>query len=127
MRLRWRNARVVSCGLVAIALLAVGAWWHLRERATAFDHAAWSTGDSAGATVRLRMADGLVASHALQGKSRSEVRAMLGPPSTGGYFRGQGDAYWLGPERGYVSIDSEWLVVHFDANDHVDAATIRRD
>jgi hypothetical protein len=31
------------------------------------------------------------------------------PPSE--YFREYDYVYWLGPERGFVSIDSEWLVV----------------
>jgi outer membrane protein assembly factor BamE (lipoprotein component of BamABCDE complex) len=60
------------------------------------------------------MADGLLRSEVLSGKSRSEVEALLGPPTVTDKFMGSGLVYWLGPERGFIRIDSEWLTLHVD-------------
>jgi len=35
--------------------------------------------------------------------------------------------YWLGAERGFIRIDSEWLVVNFDKNNRVSDALMVRD
>jgi hypothetical protein len=57
------------------------------------------------------MADRLVASEVLLGKTRAELVAMLGKPTETGYFGEADMVYWLGPERGFFSIDSEWLTI----------------
>jgi hypothetical protein len=60
------------------------------------------------------MADGLVRSGVLLGKTRGEIESMLGPAPKTDYFRDFDLVYWLGPERGFIGIDSEWLVIRLD-------------
>lgn len=52
---------------------------------------------------------------------------MLGPPSDVGYFRTYDLVYWLGLERGFMRIDSEWLVVRLDATGTATEARIVND
>jgi hypothetical protein len=73
------------------------------------------------------MADGLLRSEVLLGKSRSEIEAMFGPPTSTDKFRDSGLVYWLGPERGFISIDSEWLTLNFDQAGKVRDARIVTD
>jgi hypothetical protein len=61
------------------------------------------------------LVDDLLRSHELRGRSRSEVVALLGEPPKTDYFREYDLVYWLGPERGFISIDSEWLVMRLDS------------
>lgn len=61
---------------------------------------------------RLRMADGLIESGILLEKTTSEIESLLGPQTKTEYFRKQYNlVYWLGPERSFISIDGEWLVI----------------
>lgn len=60
------------------------------------------------------MVDALLARQELRGRTRPEVVALLGEPDRTDYFRGYDLVYWLGPERGLMSIDSEWLVIRLD-------------
>lgn len=91
----------------------------------AFDKAVWS--DRSQEAARLAMADRIVARRLLDGKSRAEVTAMLGDQKEPGFFTDWDLVYWLGTERGFVGIDSEWLVVRFDANGRVAEYQIVRD
>lgn len=52
---------------------------------------------------------------------------MLGKPPATDYFSDWDLVYWLGPERGFLSIDSEWLVVKLDQNEVVTDFKIVRD
>jgi hypothetical protein len=54
------------------------------------------------------------------------LEALLGVPPPTPYFREYDYVYWLGPERGLFSIDSEWLVVKLQ-NDVVVAAEVVTD
>jgi hypothetical protein len=91
----------------------------------AFDQAVWL--DQKQEAARLEMADRIVARRMLDGKTRPEVVAMLGEPPKTIYFSDWNLVYRLGDERGYSSIDSEWLVVRFDADDRVSEYQIVRD
>jgi hypothetical protein len=73
------------------------------------------------------MADALVASRALIGLKRVEVVAMLGEPPPTEYFRGWHLVYNLGAERGFMAIDSEWLVLRLDQTGVVSEAKIADD
>jgi hypothetical protein len=73
------------------------------------------------------MADGLVASGELIGRTRDEVLSKLGAPTDTGKFAGDGLVYWLGPERSSISVDSEWLVVRIGADGKVSEVDIRSD
>jgi len=104
-----------------------------RRRRLPFDSAAWKTslsvlgdmGDTA--PIRLRMVDDLLRRQALVGKSREELTALLGTPPKTNYFQDYQLVYWLGPERGFMSIDSEWLAVRLGSDDRVSEARIVRD
>ena len=76
---------------------------------------------------RHRMADGLILRNALVGLTRKEVVAKLGEPPPESFLVGWSMTYWLGNERGFFSIDSEWLTVRFDVSGHVAEAAIVRD
>jgi outer membrane protein assembly factor BamE (lipoprotein component of BamABCDE complex) len=65
------------------------------------------------------MADRLVTRGTLLGKTREEVVELLGAPPSTEYFANWDLVYWLGPERGFIRIDSEWLVFQLDANGRV--------
>jgi hypothetical protein len=76
--------------------------------------------------IRIRMVDDLFHRHKLVGMARKQVIQILGP-SDGGDTKGQSFGYWLGPERGFISIDSKTLAVEFDAKNRVKKAFIWRD
>lgn len=66
--------------------------------------------------IRIRMVDDLLNKNELIGMSKSGVNDLLGIPPKTGYFSNYDYVYWLGPERGFMSIDSEWLVIKFENN-----------
>jgi len=79
---------------------------------TAFDSSRWKAENRRGAEgVRVRMVDDLLRRRRLVGMKRAELESLLGSPPPTPYFRDYDYVYWLGPERGLFSIDSEWLVV----------------
>lgn len=65
---------------------------------------------------RTRIVDDLLANHELVGMTEEEILALLGDcDNESGYFQqAQRLVYWLGPERGLMSIDSEWLILDFN-------------
>ena len=88
---------------------------------TSFNSSAWQ--DSARVfsqdPVRIRMVGDLLKRHSLDEMTRAEVVALLGEPDDTPYFRDWDMVYWLGPERGLISIDSEWLVLRLDEHQQV--------
>ena len=81
-----------------------------------FDASRWRTAtDDAGSKwpVRLGMADDLVNSGLLRGKTKAEIETLLGPRTDTDKFQSWDLVYYLGPERDWLSLDSEWLVVKF--------------
>src|SRR5687767_433299 len=112
-----RRRRNIALLVSASIVVGVGVWalWPVGR---AFDPSAWNDENQVKDGVRQAMADRIIARRTLSGKTRADVVAMLGePPKTG--VSDWDLRYWLGPERGFMSIDSEWLVVRFDANDRV--------
>jgi hypothetical protein len=65
------------------------------------------------------MVDDLIASHQLKGRTRAEIVALLDEPRRTVYFQDYDLVYWLGPERAWISIDSEWLVFRLDPTGRV--------
>ena len=65
-------------------------------------------------TPRQKMLGDAVA--ALPGKTKSEIESLLGPSLETPYFAdtGRDMIYILGPERGYLAIDSDWLLIWLD-------------
>lgn len=123
-RIRWRFAIVVILILVIAGLLFVRAVWYPGR---AFDAAKWNDDTQIERGVRLAMADRLVARRTLIGKIRSEVVSLLGEPPPTGYFASWDMVYHLGPERGFMSVDSEWLVLKMGAEARVIECRIVRD
>ena len=51
----------------------------------------------------------------LHGMTKKEIISLLGDETQDAYFKEDNNmVYWLGPERGLISIDSEWLVIVFE-------------
>ena len=73
------------------------------------------------------MADDLVNSQQLVGLTRQEVVALLGEPPKTEYFKEFDLVYYLGPERGFTGIDSEWLVLKLGPEARITRATIALD
>ena len=73
------------------------------------------------------MVDDLLARRPLVGETRAAVVALLGEPAPTPYFRHYDLVYWLGPERGLMSIDSEWLVMRLDPRGRVSEARVVTD
>ena len=55
------------------------------------------------------------------------VVAVLGEPTRTDYFKEFDFVYWLGPERGLISVDSEWLVIKLDPSGRVSQAQVVTD
>ena len=115
----------VAFALTAVALFAGGSWFVFRP-GRHFDPSLWGNSHTP-ASVRLRMADDLVDNKKLIGLMRQEVVARLGEPPKTEYFKEFDLVYYLGPERGFMSIDSEWLVMKLGPDGRVVRATIARD
>ena len=60
---------------------------------------------------RTAIVDNLLEEHELVGMTEADVIALLGEPNNDyGYFNADDRyVYYMGPERGLISIDSEWL------------------
>jgi len=79
---------------------------------------------------RLKMIDSLMEQKLLDGLTREEVIQLLGPPDSDNWAAATNPdkiTYYLGPERGFISIDSEMLSINFDENDRVKEYRIWRD
>jgi hypothetical protein len=128
-----RNFKILGWTVLAAAVIAGGimGYSHLTTRPTAFDRQAWLDGARGALSQdapRLRMADGLLRDGRLIGLTRAQVDALLGPQNTTGNFRPEYEyVYWLGAERGYISIDSEWLVLRLGPDGRVAQARLVRD
>ena len=70
------------------------------------------------------MIDDFLDNHKLNSRTIDQVKSLLGEPEDTGYFKDYEMVYWLGPERGLFSIDSEWLVINLDSNNLVTPAFV---
>ena len=69
--------------------------------------------------VRGCMVDDLLDKNELRGKMRREVVALIGEPDTTSDVIGYDLVYWLGPQRGLIGTDSEYLVMKLDQSNRV--------
>ena len=124
---RWLRLALIVTGLAALTLV-VGGWLFLRSLSPMsrcserrFTSARWkdTTAAFGPKAVRGCLVDDLVRRHELRGRTRADIVALLGEPPNTDYFRDYDLVYWLGPERGLMSIDSEWLVMRLDASGRV--------
>lgn len=121
MEKRWRLAALlVAIASAVIVIIAWRAWFPGRS----FDRAAWQADATAESGVRQAMADRLLAHRTLVSKTRAEVVDLLGEPSSSEYFREWDLVYRLGMERGFIGIDSEWLVLRLGTDGRVAKARL---
>lgn len=109
--------------------LLIGPTVEDRFRRERFDAAGWrrNTGENTLWPARLRMVDDLVAHHPLRGLTRDSVAGLLGEKDSTSSWKEWDVVYWLGPERGLIRIDSEWLVLRYGADNRVTDWRIVRD
>ena len=129
-----KRLTLFSLLFASFVVVGAGVWFFfgdsIRERLSRqrFDSAAWKANtDSFTNAVRIRMVDDLLRRHSFRGMTRNQVTAIVGEPDKTEYFRDWDLVYWLGPERGFISIDSEWLVFHLDGQKKVSDYRIVRD
>jgi hypothetical protein len=108
----------VTATAIACVTVGAGAYWHVTHGPTEFKQSVWLRAEITD-SPRLRMADGLLKSGVLLGKSQSEIEVMLGPPTytvyrDSGLVKKSGLVYRLGPERDYPGIDVESLALDFN-------------
>jgi hypothetical protein len=137
-RLWWVLGALIGLPVVLLALYVLMMFGFLvvaptaddYSHRTAFESRAWrdrSLDQDLHWPTRLRMVDDLTATRRLDGLTRAELLTLLGPSDQSGKWRDWDLVYWLGPERGFMRIDSEWLVVQFDSSGRVAAYRIVRD
>jgi hypothetical protein len=73
------------------------------------------------------MVDDLIAKRRLDNLTRDEISTLLGPGDKTSKWKDWDLIYWLGPERGLIRIDSEWLGIRFDKAGRVADYRIVRD
>ena len=86
-----------------------------------FDQRKWiaASGTRAREDQRGCMIDDLLRRHDMKGWTRRDVVNLLGEPRPTEYFSNYDLVYRLGDERGFISIDSEWLVMKLDSTNRV--------
>lgn len=104
-------------------------WFNTRD----FDAERWRAAELGTSETRVWMVDDLM-KRPLVGMKVADVDALLGPDDgpkgTGygsGYWTDWDRVWWLGPERGFIRIDSEWLVLRVDDAGVVREAQLVRD
>lgn len=76
---------------------------------------------------RVKMVDDMLGKYKLIGQTKEEIVELLGIETNRAYFKEVNNfVYYLGDERGLISIDSEWLIITFD-NDIAVEVKIERD
>jgi outer membrane protein assembly factor BamE (lipoprotein component of BamABCDE complex) len=125
---KWRRVFGLLALIVAVGLSTLAAIHFWKARPLPFDRAVWNAEvEDLEDFRRHRMADWLVQRRRLIGMSRDEVLSTLGEPTVTSHFREYDLVYVLGNERGWLSIDSEWLLMRLDDTGRVSAAEIARD
>jgi hypothetical protein len=131
----WKRSGVVAAAIVVLVpgvLLARSIlWpgWTSRCETRSFSETVWmdSTRRQLPEAVRGCVVDDLLRLHDLRGMPRTNVIALLGEPDATPYFREYDMVYWLGPERGGIQIDSEWLLIRLDSGGRVRERTLATD
>ncbi|MFN2540808.1 MAG: hypothetical protein ABR514_01380 [Chthoniobacterales bacterium] len=137
VRKHWRKIVVAAALLVVVVMTPVIIlfvlevhWFHQwNAKRLPFEQTAWKANLDPGEMdpVRLRMVDDLLAHHNFIGVSRAAIDDLLGSSKPTNKFGDWDLIYWLGPERGSVRIDSEWLVFELDKENRVTAYRLVQD
>lgn len=61
------------------------------------------------------------------GQSKEDVVDRLGPPTDTEKFADHGLVYWIGPEKGVISVDYQWLVIDFDEKGGLSSVAVTTD
>jgi hypothetical protein len=127
-----RIGLILACGFalyVAVALSPfVGAMWSDYSQRIPFEKETWiAAGVTHAEPYRTRMVDDLLDRTDFRGMTREQVVAVIGEPSDTEYFSDWDMVYYLGPERGLFSVDSEWLTLRLDAQGKVSEVAVLRD
>ena len=106
-----RNNYIVF-GIFAALVLAVIVVGIVYQYQHSFSTAKWERNPE----ERTKIVDDLLMRYDLIGMQESEILALLGNhDNDSGYFSSENRfVYRLGMERGFISIDSEWLIIDFD-------------
>jgi hypothetical protein len=118
--------RVILTTLLALALVIGGGIYLVYSllKPDPFDQERWFNHPA----ERVEMVGHLLSKVQLKGMTRDEIIALLGEQEEEIYFKEQNNlVYYLGDERGFMSIDSEWLVIWFDGENRVTDYEIKTD
>lgn len=108
-RLRW-----------LVLLSFVGTSCRCLESRQTFSAAAWNDPKRERDGLRCELADDLLRTGVLLGRTDAQLDALLGPSPPTGYFLSWQRVYWLCAERG-LGVDSEWLTLRLDGGVVVEA------
>ena len=109
MKARSFRSRSAGLGLLLLAAAFIGVYrWSTRG---AFDSAVWRDETRFESGDRLPMAERLVESKALVGKTRPEVVELLGEPNDPKRATATQLMYRLAPIKGWPNVQAQWLVV----------------
>jgi hypothetical protein len=130
----WGIIIAIVAALGSVPLLLLSSWFVFGNVVENFVHQRtfnqelWRTQNSSAYDAdwppRLCMVDDLLASGRLNGMSKRQVNELLGPPDQTQIYR---VSYYLGPERGFIRIDSETLMIEFGVDGKVSRQKIHRD
>lgn len=118
---------LVFCYIVFISLLIGGPILKDVLNRQKFDSVIWkqSLAEKGNTAIRIKMVNSLLRKHNLVGMTRKQIDDLLGKPPKTAYFSDYEYVYWLGPERGFISIDSEWLGIKFQDDKVIEARLLR--
>ncbi|WP_243523621.1 hypothetical protein [Bacillus pseudomycoides] len=109
---RFKSITIVGTVLFSICIVQLG----VNEYHSKFYTDRWLQNEE----KRVYMIDDLLAKHKVVGKPKEEIIQLLGKPTETSRFEEMNQTvYYLGDERGLISIDSEWLILQFDNDDKV--------
>lgn len=123
LRVLFFSLITLICVSIFIVLLLIGTMDRFDERE--FTSITWK----ANKEKRIEMIDDLIDKQLLDGLSKQEVITALGAPNESDSFSGMDPdlLYYLGPDRGFVSMDSEWLLIWLNDDNFVEKYEIDLD
>ena len=135
-RILWAVGVLAGIAIVTFVSLVIYVWLSIGgsgHEQRPFEKEKWlhGTNETQLDFPRLGMADDLIEKKTLYGMEKKEVLAILGEPAKKDIQWSENDhfglLYWLGPERGFMSVDSEWLGIIFDKTGKVSQYKLVRD
>lgn len=130
---RAKQAGILTLALATVTAIGLVMFWENvpwpSSYSLAFDSVKWKStrAEFSEKSIRLRMVDDLLANHPLVGLDRAAIVALLGEPDKTPYKAEYDMVYFLGPERSWISVDSEWLVIKLDSAGVATKAAIATD